>query len=131
VAKPPQLYDVILVDGFSGAGLPDALCSRSFYQHCRAALAPDGVLVANVQADTEQTRDIAQRLRKAFSSCVVTVESDEGGNEIMTASSKSVLEACTMAFEPRWAALPPEHQATLAVSSSRLQRALLKGFRPS
>lgn len=130
VAKPPRQYDLILVDGFTGAGLPDALCTPSFYRHCRAALTPDGILVANVQADTEQTREIARRIGKAFSGCLVTVESDEGGNEIMTAGNRATFERCTTEFDARWAALPAVHQETLAVSSTRLHRALIKGFRP-
>ncbi|MDO9237541.1 MAG: fused MFS/spermidine synthase [Aquabacterium sp.] len=131
VAKPTRLYDVILVDGFTGQGLPDALCSRSFYQHCRAALTPDGMLVANVQADTEQTTEISRRLGKAFSASLITVESDEGGNQIATAAAKSVFDLGLAQFDDRWAALPPVHQTTLAVSSSRIHRALLKTRRPT
>jgi spermidine synthase len=131
VAKPPRLYDVILVDGFSGQGLPEALCSRSFYQHCRSALAPHGLMVANVQADTQQTQGILKRIDKAFEGCLIAVESDEGGNQIVTAGTRSDFEQCCVAFENRWAALAPVHRETLAVSSLRMQRALIKGFRPA
>ncbi|MGC4062148.1 MAG: fused MFS/spermidine synthase [Aquabacterium sp.] len=130
VRKPPKVYDVILVDGFNGQGLPDALCSRGFYQHCRAALAPDGLLVANVQADTQQTREIMQRLGKAFDGALISVESDEGGNEIAIAAAQAnVLAQGSMHFDARWHALATTHQATLAVCSTRLQRALLKNAR--
>lgn len=129
VARPPRLYDVILVDGFTGAGLPDALCSRGFYAHCRKALSPRGVLVANVQADTQQTMQIRQRLGKAFGQEGGTVwfESDEGGNDIaMACADANVLAQARDAFEARWQALDLVHQATLAAASSRLQRALMK-----
>jgi spermidine synthase len=130
VRKPPRAYDVILVDGFTGEGLPDDLSSRSFYQHCRRALSPEGLLVANVQADTQQTREIMQRLNKAFDGAVISVESDEGGNEIAIGASAACVLAQGLAhFDARWAALPAEHQATLAVSSTRLQRALLKNVK--
>lgn len=129
VARPPELYDVILVDGFTGHGLPDALCSRGFYAHCRKALRPAGVLVAHVQADTEQTRQIRQRMGKAFDAeggCV-WFESDEGGNDIAVASpTRAALDQARDQFDVRWQALPPEHQDTLAAASSRLQRALMK-----
>ncbi|MBI5924107.1 MAG: fused MFS/spermidine synthase [Aquabacterium sp.] len=131
VRQPPQAYDVILVDGFTGQGLPEALCSRSFYQHCRAALAPNGWLVANVQADTEQTREVMRRLSKAFSGGVISAESDEGGNDIAIAGSLEGLAQGLSQFETNWAALPPIHQEILAVSSSRFQRALLKSVRLS
>jgi spermidine synthase len=132
VRQPPHAYDLILVDGFDGQGLPEALCSRSFYKHCREALTPEGLLVANVQADTTQTREILQRLGKAFSSAMITVESDEGGNEIaIAACSMSTLQACQQSFDARWATLDVAHQATLAVSSLRIQRALNKNIRPA
>lgn len=131
VRQPPQAYDVILVDGFTGQGLPPALCSRSFYQHCRAALNPGGWLVANVQADTEQTKEVMHRLGKAFSGAVISAESDEGGNDIAIAGTMEGLAQGTAQFEANWAALAPIHQQILAVSSSRFQRALLKSVRLS
>jgi len=124
----PARFDVILVDGFDGAGLPPALSSRRFYEDCRSALSQDGVLVANVQADTARSREIRQRLSRAFDGAVASVESDEGGNEVMSAATRAVLAQCGADFEARWAALPPVHQATLAATSTRLQRALVKGF---
>jgi len=127
--KPPRQYDVILVDGFTGQGLPEALCSRSFYQHCRTALAPGGWLVANVQADTAQTREVMRRLGKAFSGAVISAESDEGGNDIAIAGSADGLAHGLTHFESNWAALAPVHKEILAVSSSRFQRALLKSVR--
>jgi spermidine synthase len=131
VRKPPRAYDLILVDGFTGEGLPDALSSRGFYQHCRKALSPQGLLVANVQADTQQTREVMQRLNKVFEGAVVSVESDEGGNEIaIAAAGVDVLAQGLAHFDKRWAALQAEHQATLAVCSTRLQRALLRNVRP-
>jgi len=125
---PPARFDLILVDGFDGAGLPPALSSRRFYEDCRAALSEDGVLVANVQADTARSREIRQRLSRAFDGAVASVESDEGGNEVMTAATRPVLAQCGADFEARWAALAPVHKTTLAATSTRLQRALVKGF---
>ncbi len=128
MAKPPRRYDLILVDGFTGEGIAPALCSRSFYLNARKALTAEGFLVANVQADTAQTREIAQRMVKAFEGALISVESDEGGNEIVTAGPRHLFEQCRADFESHWNALLPVHQATLAVSSSRIQRALIKGF---
>lgn len=127
-APPPARFDLILVDGFDGTGLPPALSSRRFYEDCREALADDGVLVANVQADTARSREIRQRLSRAFGGAIASVESDEGGNEVITAASAQVFGPCRAEFEARWAALAPVHQATLAATSSRFQRALAKGF---
>ncbi|RZI80961.1 MAG: hypothetical protein EOP38_20830 [Rubrivivax sp.] len=131
VANAPHRYDVILVDGFDGSGLPAALCSRGFYQHCRQALTPQGLLVANVQADTEEEQQIAKRLAKVFDDGLALVASDEGGNLVAVAGDKDVLAQCALTFNARWDQLAPTHQATLAASSTRLERALLKIRRSS
>lgn len=128
MAQPPQPCDLILVDGFTGAGIAEALCSAGFYRNCRKALTAEGLLVANVQADTDQTRAIGKRLFKAFEGSLISVLSDEGGNDIVTAGPRHVFEQCRADFESHWAALSAAHQATLAASSSRIQRALAKGF---
>lgn len=128
LAKPKHQFDVILVDGFNAAGLPDALCSPGFYRRVKAALAPQGLMVANVQADTEQTREIHTRVGRVFDSAMLSFESDEGGNDIVLAGSREAFVHCCQEFDARWTALPSEHQATLAACSTRLQRALLKGF---
>jgi len=130
VAHPPRHYDVILVDGFTGAGMPAALCSRAFYQHCRRALTPEGLLVANVQADSAEEKLITQRLAKVFDEGLALVESDEGGNLIALAGHKDGMARGGLDFDARWDKLAPPHQATLAVSSIRLERALLKIRRP-
>jgi spermidine synthase len=128
LAHPPHAYDLILVDGFTGQGIAPALCTRSFYRDCRRALTPEGLLVANVQADTEQTREIGKRLFKAFEGAMISVLSDEGGNDIVTAGPRHVFEQCRADFDAHWQALAPSHQATLAATSSRIQRALIRGF---
>lgn len=131
LSKPSRSYDVILVDGFTGEGIPDALCSPGFYRRVRAALSPQGVMVANVQADTEQTREILKRVGRVFDGAVVSFESDEGGNDIVVASQTDALWRAAEGFEARWAALGTTHQSTLAVASTRLQRALQKLPKPS
>lgn len=128
VRKPPKHYDLILVDGFTGEGIAEALCSRSFYLHCRKALRAEGLLVANVQADTDQTREIGKRLFKVFEGAMISVLSDEGGNDIVTAGPRHLFEQCVADFESHWQALGATHQATLAVASQRIQRALMRGF---
>lgn len=130
VATPPQRYDLILVDGFDGAGIPADLTTRRFYTHCRQALTPCGVLVVNVQAETRQARQLRDLLGKVFDGQSVSVESDEGGNEIVTATNdRTDLDALAADFGPRWDALLPKHQETLAACSTRLERALRKRIR--
>lgn len=131
VSQPPRAYDLILVDGFTGEGLPEALCSRRFYIHCRQALTPRGLLVLNVQADTDETRKILKRLDQAFDGGMITIESTEGGNEIAFAGHHATFSQALAGFEACWASLPAVHQDTLAACSTRLQGALIKMKRPA
>ncbi len=48
LARSDVQADIILLDGYDAAGLPDCLCSASFYSNCRQALSARGVLVANL-----------------------------------------------------------------------------------
>lgn len=130
LAKPAHQFDVILVDGFNAAGLPDALCSPGFYRRVKAALAPQGLMVANVQADTAQTREIHKRVGRVFEGAMLSFESDEGGNDIVLAGQREAFTQAAQEFEARWHALAEVHQATLAATSTRLQRALIRGLRP-
>ncbi|MGE5452407.1 MAG: fused MFS/spermidine synthase [Acidobacteriota bacterium] len=130
VQRPPQRYGWIMVDGYDGQGLPQALCTRSFYQRCKAALTDDGLLILNLQADTAQCRQLTARLNKLFDGQVLVIESDEGGNDIVFAGSDRILTQSLQQFAQRWAMLDPVHQQTLAVCSTRIERALKK-MRPA
>lgn len=127
---PARQFDIILVDGFTGEGLPPALCTPGFYRRVKAALAPQGLMVANVQADTAQTREIHSRVSRVFDGAMASFESDEGGNDIVLAGQHPALSLAALEFDARWQALPEAHQATLAASSTRIHRALLKNVRP-
>ncbi|MDE2076360.1 MAG: fused MFS/spermidine synthase [Burkholderiales bacterium] len=126
IRHPPQRYDWIMVDGYDGQGLPAALSSRSFYERCQAALAPEGILTLNLQADTTQCRQLTQRLGKLFEGQVLSIESDEGGNEIVLATSAQVMRSSLANFDSRWQGLAAPHRDTLAVCSTRIERALRK-----
>jgi len=123
---PPGTFDLILVDGFDGLGIPDALSTPAFYRQVRAALSERGLMVANVQSDTRGTGMIRQRIDKAFEGVRLSVESDEGGNEIMLAFRQAAaLDATLPDLAARWSSLDAAHRATLSVCTTRFERALL------
>src|SRR5690606_11082736 len=75
VSLAPERYDVILVDGFDAEGQAPELCTPAFYRHCARALAPDGVLVANLHAKQPALGTLLRRLGKAFDTTLnITVE---------------------------------------------------------
>ncbi len=124
---PPPHFDLILVDGFTGAGIVDALCSRAFYAHCRKALTAEGLLVANVHADVTQAREIGKRLSKVFDGAVLSLPSEEGGNDVAIAGPRHVFEEARADVDRLWSRLQPAHSATLADVLPRLRHALQRG----
>jgi spermidine synthase len=77
--------DVLLVDGFDEHGLPAALTSSHFYNDCRRALRPDGVMVANIFSYDPQYDGALQRLRDCFQERVCQFRGIAGNNHIIFA----------------------------------------------
>ncbi len=71
-------WDIVLLDAFSGNGIPPALSSKSFFDDARAVLAERGVAVLNIAlmlpADVEL---ITGRFAEAFPGCVVVTGKNE------------------------------------------------------
>jgi spermidine synthase len=128
VNQTEQRFDVILVDGFNADGQPLALCSPAFYKHCAQALTPDGMLVINMHGQQPGLSLMVRRVSKVFRSSVIAVAVDDGDNQVVFAGQPESLAACQREFSARWDALAPAHQATLGASSSRIERALKKGY---
>ena len=57
-------FDILLVDGYDASGIPEALSSQAFYDDCRAALAPGGVLAGNLYAT--DFKDHVRKLQRSF-----------------------------------------------------------------
>jgi spermidine synthase len=65
-AAATRTLDVLLVDGFDANGQPPQLCSQAFYDHCFRALAPGGVLVANLHTDHPEHGVLVDRIASSF-----------------------------------------------------------------
>lgn len=128
VAQAPQRYDVLMVDGFTGEGQPETLCSRTFYDACKAALSDQGMLVVNLHAEMPRCGELTRRIERCFGGHAVSVATDDGDNRVVLAGSREAFVRCAQAFEPRWAALSEAHQQTLGACSSRIERGLIKRY---
>ena len=82
------LLDVLLVDGFDHEGQPPALCSQAFYDDCRMALRPDGVLVVNLHTAHAEFQRHASRLHRAFDGDVLLVGDRDCSNTIAFAGQR-------------------------------------------
>jgi len=85
LATHPGCADALLVDGFDAAGLPPALSDAAFYRDCRRALAPGGVLVANVFAYDARHAEVLAALAGAFDGQTCWLDGVAGENRIVYA----------------------------------------------
>ena len=88
-------FDVILVDGYGREGLPEALCTASFYRNCYRALAPGGVAVFNLVPFSPRYLERCGRIFSAFGNCH-SFQDWEGLNNVVIAA-RGV--ACAQIFE--------------------------------
>ncbi|MEX8511501.1 MAG: fused MFS/spermidine synthase [Leptothrix ochracea] len=122
-------WDLILVDGFTREGQPEALCSASFYAHCHAALAPEGLMVVNMQADDSAV--LETRIDATFDSRSLSVPSERDTNRILFASRAAPWQPNPARIQARWHKLDPVHQTTLAATRTRLRRVLKQTMVPA
>ncbi len=72
LARARAGYDIVLLDAFSGEGIPAALVSRAFFQDARRVLADGGVAVLNIAlVGPQQMELITGRFAEAFPGCVI------------------------------------------------------------
>ena len=71
VQQTPLRFDAIFVDGYDHRARPGKLESAEFYQACRARLAPQGALVANVFGRVRGHGQTKRHLRDTFGNGVV------------------------------------------------------------
>jgi len=79
------IADVIVVDGFDEAGLPQVLSGPAFYNDCRSLLLPGGVLVANVFTYDPRHDAVLGALDAAFDGRTCRLEKVAGNNRIVFA----------------------------------------------
>jgi spermidine synthase len=85
LAGMPPLADVLLLDGFDEAGLPQALANPLFYHDCRRLLRDGGVLVANVFTYDPRYRGVLEDLARAFDGRTCWLGKAAGNNRIVYA----------------------------------------------
>ncbi len=66
VRQHPASADVILLDGFDAGNQVEALATQTFYDACRRALRPGGILVVNLWGRDREFAEYFARLTRAF-----------------------------------------------------------------
>lgn len=123
VADTEPGWPVMLVDGFTAEGQSQQLCTQDFYENCRTALSPGGVLVVNLHADGRQDRLLLERIERSFDAAVLSVLTADRCNRIVFAGTPCRPGLGVAALCRRWDALDDVHRRTLRLGWPRLLQA--------
>ncbi len=104
-------FDVILVDGYDRVGLPEALCTASFYRNCHRALAAGGVAVFNLVPFSPRYLERCGKIFSAFGNCY-SFQDCEGLNNVVIAT-RGAVHADPFPVPPDWSGAE-ELNATLS-----------------
>jgi spermidine synthase len=88
VGTVPGAIDVLLVDGFDQTGQPARLCSQAFYDDCFRALAPGGVMVANLHVDHPEHDLFTGRIAHSFKGNAMQVLAGDKANCVVFAGRR-------------------------------------------
>lgn len=122
VATGGEPYDLVLVDGFDARARAGALETSAFYAACRARLAADGLLVANLLSENRGYRASLERLRTAFDGRVLALPSRDAGNMICVAAAGSPVHATIAELKQAARALKDETGLDLLALASRIEQ---------
>jgi spermidine synthase len=104
LARGETQADVILVDGYNAAGLPENLCSEAFYTDCWRALGARGVLVCNLWGYETDRAVYIERLNGIFNGRVWWCRARDSRGLIVFAVKDAN-------YYPHWARLMSKAQA--------------------
>ncbi len=122
--------DVLLVDGFDQTGQPAQLCSQAFYDDCFQALAPGGVMVANLHADHADVYLFVERIAESFEGNAMQVLAEEKGNCVVFAGRERPVTLKSLR-NPEWgAALDPRARRQLRSEFTRIGWSASSAIKP-
>lgn len=122
VAASGEPYDLVLIDGFDAKARAGALESAAFYAACRARLAADGLLAANLLSRNRGYRASLERLRQAFDGRVLALPSCDAGNMICVAAAGSPVGASIAELKQAARALKDDTGLDLLALVSRIEQ---------
>lgn len=108
VAACPNRPDVIMMDAFDRHGFPDSVSRRAFYVDIRAALADDGLMVANLAGEDEQRHAHLAMIRAVFGPNTLVLPLASDGNHVVFAFRNPDFVPSWPAIEQRAATLGKE-----------------------
>lgn len=127
VKEQNHLFDVLMVDGFDVSGLPEDLSSQRFYDNCFAALADNGILVANLWGSNGNHQAFISRIETSFAGRTVVVSSDDSSNKIVLAVKNNGIRLSPNSVRKHVNALSQTHPLNFHAKSRKLIEAINVG----
>jgi spermidine synthase len=127
VQERGERFDVLMVDGFDAAGLPDELCSQQFYDDCFSSLADGGIMVVNLWGCNGHYDALLSRIETSFAGRLVAVSADDSPNKIVLAVKNSELIFSPARIKQHVAPLVQSHPLNFQAKSKKLIAALAAG----
>jgi spermidine synthase len=90
-----KIADVVVIDAFDRDGFAASVCTREFYLDVRDALAPQGVMVANMVGPKQERAAHLDLVAQVFDDNIIVLPIAKDGNYLVFAFRDP-------AFEPRW-----------------------------
>jgi spermidine synthase len=116
-------YDLLLVDAYDPQGIPPALSTQSWYDDCRAALAPGGVLASNLFC-TDAQRHVRKLERSFGRGHVLVLQEPRMSNRVAFAWRGEAVPGDPATVQSALAALPRAVRRELAPEFAALAAAL-------
>ena len=82
-SRPQVCADLVVVDGYDGESLVEALSSVAFYRDCHDRLNQRGMLVVNLWGGDKQFHDTLKRIEAAFPEGTLCLPAEKPGNVIV------------------------------------------------
>lgn len=94
----PQTTDMLMLDIFDGQGIPPDLYAQNFFDTCRAALRPEGMMAVNLWGSDKNFDIYLQRIEQSFDNRVLVIPTGRPGNIVVFGLNRPL-------HEKRWDAL--------------------------
>ena len=115
-------YDLLLVDGYDEHGIPAALSTQQFYDDCRDALAPGGVMSVNLFSAGSTAH--LELIGRSFGGRMVVLEETKMSNRVAFAWTQDALPGGSVDAGAVLDGLPEEARRQLGPAFARLAQAL-------
>ena len=122
VRQSDSRFDVLMVDGFDRKGQPAQLCSQSFYDDCRRALSPNGIMVVNLLDDPGQAQIYIDRIDRAFGGKLIVIDGLDSLNKVVFACRGSALDVGDNMLRSQISELEQRHPVVLSLTAESIVR---------